>query len=63
MVTMPKTKAIETEVYVFQKIPKSLVDEVDKVMGQYGYRSRSEFVKDAIRSLLRQYGTSTPKEK
>ena len=53
---MPKTKAPKKEPYIFVKIPKSLVDEVDKSLGKHGYRSRSEFVKDALRNLLREYG-------
>ena len=52
---MPKTKAKGRAEYVFQKIPKSLIDEVDKLVGLQGYRSRSEFIKDAIRNLLRDY--------
>jgi len=42
--------------YIDVSIPKELISEVDKMIGQYGYRSRPELVKDAIRSLLRQYG-------
>jgi len=44
------------------KLPKSLLDEVDKELGKHGYRSRSEFLKDAVRSLLRQYGAYQPEE-
>ena len=53
---MPRTIAKTGAEYVFVKIPKSLLDEVDKAVGKHGYRSRTEFVKDAIRSLLREYG-------
>jgi len=53
---MPRTIAKTEAEYVFVKIPKSLLDEVDKAVGKHGYRSRTEFVKDAIRSLLREYG-------
>lgn len=60
---MPKTKAETQEEYIIQKLPKSLTDEVDKLMGQYGYRSRSEFVKDAVRNLLRQYQIQEQQEK
>jgi len=60
---MPKTKAKTEAEYVFVKIPKSLLVEVDKIIGKYGYRSRMEFVKDAIRSLLREYGAFLPEEK
>lgn len=53
---MPRTIAKSEAEYVFVKIPKSLLDEVDKAVGKHGYRSRAEFVKDAVRSLLREYG-------
>ena len=53
---MPKTIAKTEAEYAPVKIPKSLLDEVDKAVGKFGYRSRAEFVKDAIRSLLREYG-------
>lgn len=52
---MPKTKAKKKVKYTLLKLPKDLVDEVDKIVGKHGYRSRTEFVKDAIRSLLREY--------
>ena len=52
---MPKTKAEGRAEYGFVKIPKDLIDEIDKVIGRHGYRSRAEFVKDAIRALLREY--------
>jgi len=45
----------ETEVYTTLKIPKELADEIDKVLGTMGFRSRAEFVKEAIRNLLTQY--------
>ena len=53
---VPKTKAEGRAEYIFVKIPKSLVDEVDGTLGKYSYRSRSEFLKDAVRTLLHQYG-------
>ena len=49
---MPKKSG---ENYVIIKIPVELVDEIDKMMGKFGYRSRAEFVKDAVRRLLRIY--------
>jgi len=45
------------EEYVVVKIPKDLADEIDRFMGRYGYRSRAELVKEAVRLLLRQYET------
>jgi len=41
--------------YVVVKLPKDLVDEIDRFIGRYGYRSRAELVKEAVRLLLRQY--------
>ena len=41
--------------YIDISLPKELVDEVDKMVGRYGYRSRPELIKDAIRRLLIDY--------
>jgi len=41
--------------YVTIKLPKNLVDEIDNFVGKYGFVSRTEVVKEAIRKLLRQY--------
>ncbi len=40
--------------YVSVKIPKELMDEIDKIVstGTLGYRSRIEFIKDAVRDKL-----------
>jgi len=59
---MPKTASQEEQEYSTVKVPKDLVDEIDKMMDKYGFRSRSEFVKEAIRSLLREYGALKPEE-
>jgi metal-responsive CopG/Arc/MetJ family transcriptional regulator len=37
------------------KLPKNLVDEIDNFVGKYGFVSRTEVVKEAIRRLLQQY--------
>jgi Arc/MetJ-type ribon-helix-helix transcriptional regulator len=50
---MGKKKEPEYAVY---KIPRELDDEVIKVVGKHGYRSKTEFAKDAIRRLLLAYG-------
>ena len=34
------------------RIPADLTDEMDKLIGKHGYRSRSEIAKDAIREFL-----------
>ena len=52
---MPKTASEKEEEYSTVKVPKGLIEEIDKMMDRYGFRSRSEFVKDAVRNLLRQY--------
>jgi len=41
--------------YITIKLPKNLVDEIDNFVGKYGFVSRTEVVKEAIRKLLRQY--------
>ena len=44
----------EASGYVSVKIPKELMDEVDRIVsaGTLGYRSRIEFIKDAVRDKL-----------
>ena len=41
--------------YVTIKLPKSLVDEIDTFVGKYGFVSRTEVVKEALRRLFQQY--------
>ena len=40
--------------YTQVKIPTELIDEIDTIVnrGTLGYKSRAEFIKDAIRSKL-----------
>jgi len=40
------------------KLPKDLVDRIDNLIesGRYGYTSRADFVSDAVRRLLKEYG-------
>lgn len=38
--------------YVTVKIPKSLSDEIDKLVGTYGFKTRTEVVKEAVRRYL-----------
>jgi hypothetical protein len=43
--------------YVNAKLPVELACIIDEVIvGRYGYRSRAEFVKDAVRTKLRSMG-------
>ncbi|RLG40412.1 MAG: CopG family transcriptional regulator [Thermoproteota archaeon] len=52
-------KKLEKTEYVLIKIPQELAQEIDAILGKHGYRSRAEFVKDAIRSLLREYASTS----
>ncbi|MEM3788307.1 MAG: ribbon-helix-helix domain-containing protein [Candidatus Bathyarchaeia archaeon] len=40
------------------KLPKELVEEMDRLIGVKGFRSRGEIAKEAIRQLLSQYKES-----
>ena len=48
---MPEKKAI-------LKIPRSLADEIDKVIDAGHFTTRVEFAREAIRKLLKEYGVS-----
>jgi metal-responsive CopG/Arc/MetJ family transcriptional regulator len=52
---------VKTE-YTTIHIPKVLAELIDKLVenGEFAYSSRSEFVKDAIRRFLEQYGYYPP---
>ncbi|MEM2960047.1 MAG: ribbon-helix-helix domain-containing protein [Candidatus Bathyarchaeia archaeon] len=40
--------------YISVKLPKELMDEIDRIVstGTLGYRSRMEFIKDAVRDKI-----------
>lgn len=42
------------------RLPEDLTDEMDKLIGKHGFRSRAEIAKQAIRGLLREYQTQEP---
>ncbi|MEM1661023.1 MAG: ribbon-helix-helix domain-containing protein [Candidatus Bathyarchaeia archaeon] len=42
------------------KLPVELVEEIDVLVGKYGFRSRGEVVKEAVRKLLDHYRNITP---
>ncbi len=42
--------------YVYVAIPKKLADIIDKAIERLGYRSRNEFVIDAVRKRLEELG-------
>lgn len=41
--------------HVTVKIPRDLIQEMDKLKGKHGFRSRGEIAKEAIRKLLAEY--------
>ncbi|MCW4044243.1 MAG: ribbon-helix-helix domain-containing protein [Candidatus Bathyarchaeota archaeon] len=41
--------------YTTIKLPNEMVDEIDKLVGKHGFRSRGEIVKEAIRNFLMRY--------
>ena len=41
--------------YATIRIPKQLADEMDALIGNYGFTSRAEIAKEAIRRLLQEY--------
>ena len=41
--------------YVTIKLPRNIVDEIDKFVGKYGFVSRTEVVKEALRTFFQQY--------
>ena len=48
--------SIDENDYRIIKLPKDLADLVDEMLGKMGYKTRTEFVKDAVRRLLAAYG-------
>ena len=46
--------------YVPVKIPKTLADEMDSLIGHFGYKTRAEIAKDGIRMVLRQFMNANP---
>lgn len=43
------------ESHVTVKIPRDLTDEMDKLIGKHGFRSRGEIAKEAVRRLIEHY--------
>jgi len=41
------------------KLPKDIIDEIDKLVGIHGYSSRTEVVKDALRRFFLQIQKET----
>ncbi|MEM2512695.1 MAG: ribbon-helix-helix domain-containing protein [Candidatus Bathyarchaeia archaeon] len=43
--------------YITIKLPIEIVSEIDSFKGHLGFRSRCEFVKEAVRQMLYKYKT------
>ena len=46
--------------YVTIKLPAELVKEIDSLIGRFGFTSRGEIVKEAVRRLLDHYRGIVP---
>jgi len=46
--------------HVTIKLPIELVEEIDALQGKFGFRSRGEIVKEAVRRLLDHYRKIIP---
>jgi len=52
------TQVIEIDSeYIPVKLPKDLIDDMDKLVGKHGFKSRAEIAKEAIRRLLSEFKT------
>ena len=47
--------------YTTIKLPNDLVTSMDKLIGTYGFKSRAEIVKEALRELLNKYKPPLPR--
>jgi Arc/MetJ-type ribon-helix-helix transcriptional regulator len=47
--------------YTTIKLPNDLVTSMDKLIGTYGFKSRAEIVKEALRELLTKYKPPLPR--
>jgi len=52
---MTNVRLMSTDEYTTVRLPKELIEEIDKILkhGVMGYKSRAEFIKEAIREKLR----------
>ena len=51
---MGKSRVAEN--YVTVKLPRDLAEYIDLVISRYGYKSRAEFIRDAVREKLIRMG-------
>ena len=54
MIQLPRKATTKREEWVYINMPRELADRVDALVNEqkHGYRSRSEFVGDAVRRRL-----------
>ncbi len=59
-VTMPANEESPSDDYITVRLPKELMDEIDSIIkrGLRGYKSRSEFIKEAIRKRFEELKTT-----
>lgn len=50
-----RSKITDETKYSSVKVPNSLLTQADTLIGKYGYKSRTEIVKEAVRDLLAKY--------
>ena len=50
--------------YTTIKLPKELLEQIKKILetNQYGFKTKSEFIKEAIREHLKYYKTTNQQE-
>ena len=44
-------------------LPQKMIEEIDKLWPEFGYESRAEFVRDAVRRLIRELKMELEKRK
>jgi len=54
------TKRAQRDDHNTVRLPEDLTDEMDRLIGKHGFRSRAEIAKEAIRDLLKKYPLPPP---
>lgn len=57
---MQKGKGRKKPNHVTVALPAELIEEIDALVGRFGFRSRGEVVKEAVRKLLEYYRNVKP---
>jgi len=62
---MPMTEETNQDEYTTVRLPKEIMDEIDDIIkrGTRGYKSRAEFVKEAVRKRFEELQTQQPQLK